>query len=285
MPRKLRRAVFVATATLLCGTLAAVGAAPGSLLRHSAELRVRAGRRSDSSQPARRCRGHRVAREQVLAATAGHGPTRPCERADPFRWNLLMVFRAVTWRRGASPMVRRHKPPGLMTGRPVAAGRQRFNSDHAHDHSEDDRRDKHFWRQAEAARFSRSTCRCRAATRSSAGAGPSGVRPDAAFVTASIACEPRDLIAIVTDGLTEAAKAEGHEISLDSLKATLLQSAGAPLGEVVAAFRTTSAKRGEKLDDRTVPLVRREMPPTTVSIAGTWEASSTSCSHPARELR
>lgn len=39
MGRTLGRAVFVATATLLCGTSVAVGAERGALLRHAAELR------------------------------------------------------------------------------------------------------------------------------------------------------------------------------------------------------------------------------------------------------
>jgi len=86
---------------------------------------------------------------------------------------------------------------------------------------------------------------------------PLGVVADAEFATASIACEPEDLLAILTDGLTEASDEQEKEIGLVPLKAGLLESAAAPLEQVMDTLRKTSLKWGRQLDDQTVLLVRR----------------------------
>jgi hypothetical protein len=91
---------------------------------------------------------------------------------------------------------------------------------------------------------------------------PLGIRPDAGFVTASIACEQGDVLAIVTDGLTEASDENEQELGLEPLKRALRESADAPLVELMSALRGTSLNRGKQVDDQTVLLVRRDGPRT-----------------------
>src|ERR1041385_1031584 len=47
--------------------------------------------------------------------------------------------------------------------------------------------------------------------------------------SANISCEVGDVLAIVTDGLTEASDKQDHELGLEPFKAVLLESATAPL--------------------------------------------------------
>jgi len=87
---------------------------------------------------------------------------------------------------------------------------------------------------------------------------PLAVFADAGFVTSSITCEEGDVLAIVTDGLTEAADKRGNELGLEPLKAVLLQSpAGGPLRTVAQALRDAALRQGKQVDDQTVLLVRR----------------------------
>jgi serine phosphatase RsbU (regulator of sigma subunit) len=68
------------------------------------------------------------------------------------------------------------------------------------------------------------------------------------------------VLAIVTDGLTEASDENEQELGLEPLKTTLLESADAPLAELMDALRRTSLNRGKQVDDQTVLLVRRDGP-------------------------
>ena len=87
---------------------------------------------------------------------------------------------------------------------------------------------------------------------------PLGILPSAEFATASIICEPGDMLAIVTDGLTETSDEHAQELGLGPLKTAFLESAAAPLEQVVDTLRRTSLKQGEQVDDQTVLLVRRD---------------------------
>jgi sigma-B regulation protein RsbU (phosphoserine phosphatase) len=87
---------------------------------------------------------------------------------------------------------------------------------------------------------------------------PLAVIPDTDFAAAEISCEPGDMLAILTDGLTEAADEDGIELGLDPLKAAILETADTPLEEVMNRLRATSLQRGKQTDDQTVLLVRRD---------------------------
>jgi hypothetical protein len=86
---------------------------------------------------------------------------------------------------------------------------------------------------------------------------PLAVVADADFVTASLTCEPGDVLAILTDGLTETADAQERELGLEPLKATFLRHAAAPLEGIAKRLRATALKQGPQGDDQTVLLVRR----------------------------
>ena len=86
---------------------------------------------------------------------------------------------------------------------------------------------------------------------------PLAVVPDAEFATATLTCEHGDVLAILTDGLTEAADKQERELGLEPLKAVFLDFAGAPLDQIMNRLRATALKQGPQGDDQTVLLVRR----------------------------
>ena len=88
---------------------------------------------------------------------------------------------------------------------------------------------------------------------------PLAISPETQFESSTIDCEDGDILAIVTDGLTEAADKNGHEVGLEPLKAILVELGQAPLPELMTALRGRALQQGKQLDDQTVLLVRRSM--------------------------
>jgi serine phosphatase RsbU (regulator of sigma subunit) len=86
---------------------------------------------------------------------------------------------------------------------------------------------------------------------------PLAIVADTQFEAANIECEEGDLLAILTDGLTEAADSHGQELGLEPLKEVLLKSAAQPLQQIVAELRNRALAQGKQVDDQTVLLVRR----------------------------
>jgi serine phosphatase RsbU (regulator of sigma subunit) len=86
---------------------------------------------------------------------------------------------------------------------------------------------------------------------------PLAIMAEAQFEAAQMECEAGDVLAILTDGLTEAADAGGQELGLEPLKEVLLNTAAKPLEEIVSALRKLSLSHGKQVDDQTVLLVRR----------------------------
>ena len=89
---------------------------------------------------------------------------------------------------------------------------------------------------------------------------PLAIFPDTKFEIASIACEPGDILAIVTDGLTEVADKQENELGMEALQAVLLESArrAASLHELLSALLERASRHGKQTDDQTVLLVRRK---------------------------
>jgi serine phosphatase RsbU (regulator of sigma subunit) len=89
---------------------------------------------------------------------------------------------------------------------------------------------------------------------------PLAIFPDTKFEVASIACEPGDVLAIVTDGLTEVADKQENELGIESLQAVLLESAqrAASLQELLNALFERASRHGKQTDDQTALLVRRK---------------------------
>jgi hypothetical protein len=86
---------------------------------------------------------------------------------------------------------------------------------------------------------------------------PLAIVTDAKFESANIECEEGDVLAILTDGLTETADASGHELDIEPLKEVLRKSAAQPLQQIVTELRNRALAQGKQVDDQTVLLVRR----------------------------
>lgn len=86
---------------------------------------------------------------------------------------------------------------------------------------------------------------------------PLAVFSDSSFTTSSILCNEGDILAVVTDGLTEVADKKGKELGLEPLKAVLLQSDTGPLRAIAQALRDAALRQGKQADDQTILLVRR----------------------------
>jgi serine phosphatase RsbU (regulator of sigma subunit) len=86
---------------------------------------------------------------------------------------------------------------------------------------------------------------------------PLAIVADAKFESANIECEEGDVLAILTDGLTETADASGQELNLGPLKEILRKSATQPLQQIVTELRNCALAQGKQVDDQTVLLVRR----------------------------
>jgi len=89
---------------------------------------------------------------------------------------------------------------------------------------------------------------------------PLAIVPDAHFESSSIECEDGDILAILTDGLTEAADVKDKELGLEPMKDILLKSAAKPLEQIAEALRARALTQGKQVDDQTVLLVRRGIP-------------------------
>jgi serine phosphatase RsbU (regulator of sigma subunit) len=87
---------------------------------------------------------------------------------------------------------------------------------------------------------------------------PLAVFPDSQFESIHFSCEAGDLIAVVSDGLTETTNSNGDELGLEPLKMELARNADKPLMEVITAMRYRALEFGKQLDDQSVLLIRRQ---------------------------
>src|SRR5262249_12697639 len=88
---------------------------------------------------------------------------------------------------------------------------------------------------------------------------PLAILADISFVTERITCEAGDMLAVVTDGLIEAANKRGDELGLEPLKSVMVENASAPLRTVAQRMREAALRQGTQFDDQTVLLVRRRV--------------------------
>jgi hypothetical protein len=86
---------------------------------------------------------------------------------------------------------------------------------------------------------------------------PLAVLPQAQFASSTLDCEPGDLLAVITDGLTEVSDAQGRELGLKPFEEVLLESADAPLSELMTRVRECARKYGKQIDDQSLLLLRR----------------------------
>lgn len=86
---------------------------------------------------------------------------------------------------------------------------------------------------------------------------PIGMFETYAFTSASMACAPGDLFALITDGLTEVFDRADRELGLEAIKTLLGSMAGRPLADIAGAVVARARAHGSQLDDQTLLLIRR----------------------------
>ncbi|MBV9032915.1 MAG: serine/threonine-protein phosphatase [Acidobacteriaceae bacterium] len=85
---------------------------------------------------------------------------------------------------------------------------------------------------------------------------PIGMLPKVGFDSATVAYEPGDVFAMVTDGLTEIFDRQGRELGMQHIEEALADSPGKPLPETARVIMNRSQSFGPITDDRTLLLVR-----------------------------
>ncbi len=106
---------------------------------------------------------------------------------------------------------------------------------------------------------------------------PIGFFADRPYVAADLACEPGDLVALITDGLVEVFDAADHELGLGAVKAVLRRAGELPLDQVLDALRHEALRYGTQVDDQSALLLRIEpVEPEALTgdDAGTIDAST-----------
>jgi Stage II sporulation protein E (SpoIIE) len=83
-----------------------------------------------------------------------------------------------------------------------------------------------------------------------------GILPDETFAEETVEVGPQDVLAVVTDGLTEVADKDDRELGLEGLEAVLVAEARAPLDQLFDRMMECSRAHGPQSDDQTLLLIR-----------------------------
>lgn len=86
---------------------------------------------------------------------------------------------------------------------------------------------------------------------------PISISTNQRFETGAVRFECGDILAIVTDGLTEVFDSKGREFGMEPLKRILADKAGESLSGVSTEMRRAALRYGKQADDQTVLLLRR----------------------------
>jgi serine phosphatase RsbU (regulator of sigma subunit) len=78
------------------------------------------------------------------------------------------------------------------------------------------------------------------------------------FHAVEVTTRPGDVLALITDGLTEVFDRHDRELGLDAARAVLARCAEASLDEIADALRAAALAHGAQLDDQTVLLLRHQ---------------------------
>jgi len=81
---------------------------------------------------------------------------------------------------------------------------------------------------------------------------------DANFEAGALTFNPGDVLALLSDGITETTDLKGRELGLEPIKAVLAEKAEAPLFEVISAIRKQAQAFGKQNDDQSILLIRRK---------------------------
>jgi sigma-B regulation protein RsbU (phosphoserine phosphatase) len=86
---------------------------------------------------------------------------------------------------------------------------------------------------------------------------PVGILPDADFRAVTVELSGGDVLAIVTDGLTEVFNSADTELGVAYIKATLLRECDRPLEQIANSLLAQAEQWGPRSDDQSLLLVRR----------------------------
>ena len=77
------------------------------------------------------------------------------------------------------------------------------------------------------------------------------------YRSATLDCAPGDLLALITDGLTEVFDARDRELGMEGVKRVLAASASLPLRAIADRVVAAARAHGVQIDDQTLLLIRR----------------------------
>ena len=86
---------------------------------------------------------------------------------------------------------------------------------------------------------------------------PIGMFEQFEYRSAELDCAPGDLLALITDGLTEVFDTRDREFGMDAVKRVLKESARLPLREIAERIVAAARAHGAQADDQTLLLIRR----------------------------
>jgi hypothetical protein len=86
---------------------------------------------------------------------------------------------------------------------------------------------------------------------------PIAMFEDYRFRSAALDCDRGDLLALITDGLTEVFDARDEQLGMEPLKQILARSVDRPLEEISRAIVAAARAYGAQIDDQTLLLIRR----------------------------
>ena len=86
---------------------------------------------------------------------------------------------------------------------------------------------------------------------------PLSIKADQKFKVGAVRFQLGDILAIVTDGLTEVFDSQDHEFGMEPLKLILAEKSGGTLEHIAMEMRSRALHFGKQSDDQTVMLLRR----------------------------
>ncbi len=86
---------------------------------------------------------------------------------------------------------------------------------------------------------------------------PIALFPAVQFNRGTVTCEPGDILALITDGLTEVFDKSDNELGIEHVERALIEHQCKPLSEIAAAIMRGSESFGVISDDRTLLLLRQ----------------------------
>jgi serine phosphatase RsbU (regulator of sigma subunit) len=86
---------------------------------------------------------------------------------------------------------------------------------------------------------------------------PVGVFPGTSFQSTPLELRAGDVLAVITDGLTEVFGRGGEELGIDAISEVLRLTGDRPLNEIAAAIFRRASQYGLRSDDQSLLLLRK----------------------------